>query len=84
MERSSRQELFYKKRVRKKFQNSQKNTRVGSLFLNKVAGLRAAYLFKKRLQHKCFPVKYVKFVRTYFFTEHLRSLLLKLIVAVNF
>ena len=32
---------------------------------------------KKRLQHKCFPLKITKFLRTYFFTEHLCWLLLK-------
>ena len=47
-----------------------------SLFFNKVAGLRSATLFKKRLWHKCFPVNFAKFLRTFFFTEHLRSLLL--------
>ena len=31
---------------------------------------------QKRLQHKCLPVKFAKFLRTSFFTEHLRWLLL--------
>ena len=31
-----------------------------------------------RLQHKCFPVKFTEFLRTPFFTEHLRWLLLKI------
>ena len=31
---------------------------------------------KKRLQHRCFPVKFAKFLRTSIFTEHLRWLLL--------
>ena len=30
----------------------------------------------KRLQHRCFPVKFAKYLRTLFFTEHLRWLLL--------
>ena len=34
-----------------------------SLF-NKVAGLKAYNLIKKRLQHSCFPVNIAKFVRT--------------------
>ena len=46
-----------------------------SLFFNKVAGLRPATLFKRRLWHKCFPVNFPKFLRT-FLTEHLRWLLL--------
>ena len=33
-----------------------------------------ATLLKKRLQHRCFPVNIAKFLRTPFFTEHLRSL----------
>ena len=32
---------------------------------------------KKRLWHKCFPVNFVKFLRTPFLTEHLRWLLLQ-------
>ena len=31
---------------------------------------------QKRLQHKCLPVKFTKFLKTLFFTEHLRWLLL--------
>ena len=44
-------------------QNSQEDTYVKSLF-NKVAGLRAATLFKKGLWHRCFPVNFAKFLRT--------------------
>ena len=36
------------------------------LFFNKVAGLEPATLFKKRLWHRCFPVNFVKFLRTPF------------------
>ena len=35
-----------------------------------------ATLLKKRLWRRCFPVNFVKFLRTPFLTEHLRSLLL--------
>ena len=45
-------------------QNSQKNTYVGVSFLINI--------FKKRLQHKCFPVNFVKFLRI-FFIEHLKT-----------
>ena len=54
-----------------------------------VAGLRAGLrvqgsscrsqgcnFLKKRLQHRCFPVNIAKYLRTPFFTEHLRWLLL--------
>ena len=37
-----------------------------SRFFNKVAGLRPATLFKKRLWYKCFPVIFVKFLGTAF------------------
>ena len=43
-----------------------------SLFFNKIAGLRPATLSKKKLWHRCFPVNFVEFLRTPFFTEHLR------------
>ena len=46
------------------------------LFFNKVAGLRPATSLEKSLWHKCFPVNFAKFLRTLFFTEHLRWLLL--------
>ena len=44
---------------------------------NKIKGLKAWNFIKKRLEHKCFPVKFRKFLRTTFFTEHLRWLLLE-------
>ena len=44
-----------------------------SLLFNKVAGLRPAILLKKRLCHRCFPVNFLKFLRTPFFTVHLRT-----------
>ena len=34
------------------------------LFFNKVAGLQPATLFKKRLQRRCFPVNFERFLRT--------------------
>ena len=40
--------------------------------LNKVAGLSDCNFIKKRLQHKFFPVKFHKFLRASFFTEHLQ------------
>ena len=57
---------FCKKGVLKdiaKFTGEQLHQR---LFLNKVAGLRPATLFKKRLWHRCFPVNFAKFLRTPF------------------
>ena len=37
-----------------------------SLF-NKVAGLQVSALLKKRLQYRCFPVKFEKFLRKLFY-----------------
>ena len=45
---------------------------------NICVGLKACNYIKKRLQHRCFPVKFPKFLRTPFFTEQLRWLLLSL------
>ena len=64
-------EVSNKKAVLKTSQNSQENSCVGVSFFNKVADLRPATLFKKTLQHRCFPVNFLKFLRTPFFTEHL-------------
>ena len=52
---------------------SQENTCVG-VFFNKFAGK----FNKKRLQHGCFSSSIMKFLRTAFFTEHLRRQLLYL------
>ena len=41
----------------------QENTCVGVFFSN-VAGLKACIFLKKRLRHRCFPVKFAKFLRT--------------------
>ena len=38
-----------------------------SLFFNKVADLRPATLFKKRLCHRCFPVNFMKFLKHLFY-----------------
>ena len=47
-----------------------------SFIFNKVAGFRAA---KKRLRHRCFPVNFVRFLRTRFLTDHLWRLLLEIL-----
>ena len=47
-----------------------------SLFFNKVAGLRATTLLKKRLWHRCFPVNFTKFLRTPFLQNTSGRLLL--------
>ena len=50
-----------------------------SLFFNKIAGLRIAILRKKRLWQSCFPVNFANFLKTLFFKEPLRGLLLYLV-----
>ena len=74
--RSSRPEVFCKKGVLKNFTKFTGKHLCQSLFFNKVAGLRPATLLKKRLWHRCFPVNFVKFLRTPFYIEHLWRLLL--------
>ena len=74
--RSSLLQMFFKIDVLKNSQYSQENTCVGVSFLIKLLASRPATLLKKRLQHRCFPVNIENFLRTPFFTEHLRWLLL--------
>ena len=67
--------MFCKKGVLRKFTKFTGKHLCQTLFFNKVAGLRAATLSKKRLWHRCFTVNFTKFIRTIFFTEHLWWLL---------
>ena len=53
-------------------QNSQENTYARVSFLITLRG----NFIEKRLWHRCFPVNLAKFLRTPFFKEHLRYLLL--------
>ena len=45
-------------------------------FFNKVADLKPATLLKKKLWHRCFPVNFVKFLRTPFLQNISGQLLL--------
>ena len=74
--RSSCPEVFCKKSVLRNFAKFTGKHLCHSPFFNKVAGLRPGTLFKKRLWHWCFPVTFTKFLRTYFYIEHLWWLLL--------
>ena len=74
--RSSRPEVFCKKGFLRNFAKFTGKHLCQRLFFNKVAVLRPATLSKKRLWHRCFPVNFVEFLRTSFFTEHLWWLLL--------
>ena len=57
--RSSRPQVFCRKALLKVTHNSQINTR-----LIKLQTGGACNFFKKRLQHRCFPVKFAKILRT--------------------
>ena len=76
--RSSRQEVFCKKGALRNFTKFTGKHLCLILFFNKVPVLRPANLFKKRLWHRCFPLKSVKLLRTPFFIEHLWWLLLRI------
>ena len=64
--RSIRPEVFCKKNVLRNFERFTGKHLCQSHFFNKVAGLRAATLLKKRFWHRCFPVTFAKFLRTPF------------------
>ena len=51
---------------------------------NKIEGLKACNFIKNRLKHSCFPIKFVNFLSTPFFTEHLQWLLLKIMNSNNY
>ena len=70
-------EMFCKKGVPKNFAKFAGKHLCQGLFFNKVAGLSPATLLKKRPWHRCFPANFANYLRTPFFTEHLRWLLLK-------
>ena len=82
--RSSLSQVFCKKRVLKNFTKFTGKNQCQSLFFDKVANLRPAILLKKKkkIWHRCFPVNFVKFLRTPFFIEHLWWLLLRLLSLV--
>ena len=69
--RSSRPEVFCEKGILRNFTKFTGKYLCQSLFFNIVAGLRPATLLKKEALAQVFPVNFVKFQRTPFFTEHL-------------
>ena len=68
--RSSRLQMFFKISVLKNFANFTGKHLRWSIFLIKLQAL-ACNVIKKRPQHRCFPVKFEKFLKTPLFTEHL-------------
>ena len=79
--RSSRPEVFCKKGVLRKFTEFAGKHLCQSLFFNKFAGLKPVTLLKMRLWHSCFPVNFLKFLRTPFYIEYLRWLLLSVVLS---
>ena len=69
--RSSHRRCSVRKVVHKNFSKFTGKLLCQSLFFNKVAGLRFATLWKKRLWYRCFQVNVAKFLRAPSFTEHL-------------
>ena len=74
--RSSQRGCSMKKYVLKNLAKFAEKHLRSSLFFNKVAGLMPATLLKKRLQHRCFPVNFAKFLRTPFLQNTSRCVLL--------
>ena len=68
--------VFCKKVALKNFAKLSGQHLSQSLLFNKVAGL-SYQLYLKKIWHKCLPVNSEQFLRTPFYTEHLRWLLLK-------
>ena len=66
--------MFFKTGYLKIFTSFTGKSLCWGLFLTKLQTL--CNFMKNRLQHRCFPVKFTKFFRTYSFTKHLRWLLL--------
>ena len=75
--RTSGPKVFYTEVFLNILQDSQENACIVVSFLIKLQawGLLPAALLKKWLQHRCFNVNFVKFLRTPFFIVHLRWLL---------
>ena len=74
--RSSHWRCSVRKVVLRNFAEFTGKHRRQSLFFNKVADLRPATLFKKRLWHRCFPVNSTKFLWTPFLQNSSGRLLL--------
>ena len=69
--RSCYRDVLYKKVVLKNFPKFTRKKLCQSLFFNKVAGWRIGWSW-----HRFFPVNFEKFLRTPFFKEHIRRLLM--------
>ena len=57
-------EVPCKNRGSQEFRKFQRQTPSLESLLNKVPGLKACNFIEKKLQHRCFPMKFAKFLRT--------------------
>ena len=64
--RRSQWQMLHKVDVHKYFAKFTGKHLCRSLFFNIIGVLRTPTLFKKRLQLRCFPVNFVKFLKTLF------------------
>ena len=62
-------QMFFKMDALKNFANFTGKKPVLNSLPNKVEGLKVCNFIKKKLQHRCFPVKFHKFLRAPFFKE---------------
>ena len=76
--RNSRLQVFFKIAILKNFAIFTRKRLYWSLF-DKFTGLKACNFIKKRLQHRCFLLNFVKVWRKAFSLEHLRWLLLRIL-----
>ena len=67
--------MFSKIGVLKNYANFTGKHLCQSILFKKVASLQTCNFIRKRLQQRCFPVKFAKFLRTPFLTKHLWWLL---------
>ena len=58
--------MFCRKRSYLKFREFHWKTSVLESVFNKATGLKACNFIKKRLQHRCFPLKFAKFLKAPF------------------
>ena len=75
--RSSHWRGSLEKGILKKFRKFYGKTSVSESLFKKVSGLKAYIFIKKRLQQKCFPVKFLKFLGTPISKNICERLLLK-------
>ena len=74
-----RSQMFFKIDVPLKFHEIHKKIFVLESHFNKITGLMACNLTKKRPHHGCLPVNITKYLVVAFFIEHFRWLLLKMV-----